>query len=435
MNILFRRLALLFIIVANPFVSFSQNSNIFPVTIGQQVPDITLNGLINSNSETLKLSNFRGKLLILDFWATWCSPCIAMIPKMDSLQILYKNKLLFLPITYQSKVDVDNFLERRKIAIGKIDNQPMVVGDKTLSNMFPHASLPHYVWINGEGTVVAITGYEEVNSENIEKLLRTGNLNLDKKSDQRIAYDGELPLIIAGNGGDGHNLLYHTVFTSNTLGLNAGYSISPDDSLRSKKITATNESLLRLYMLAYGEGIRYFGKNRLLLRVKQPELLTTQLKGPPYEDWYRAHSYCYEVMVPPAMSRDAFHIMQHDLELFFSAYQAKVETVKTKCLVLVRTSNMDKLKSAGGKAEVHFDLYSAHLQNTFLNQLTARLGGLYMQNSPIPIIEDAKYNGRVDLNIQANLSSLEAVNTALRQYDLKLEEQEREMEMLVVSDR
>ncbi len=68
------------------------------IQIGQQVPDLLLTNLHNYRdkqgnlSSSAKISDFKGKLLILDFWATWCSPCVAMIPKMDSLQQEFKDK-------------------------------------------------------------------------------------------------------------------------------------------------------------------------------------------------------------------------------------------------------------------------------------------------------------------------------------------------------
>jgi cytochrome c biogenesis protein CcmG/thiol:disulfide interchange protein DsbE len=53
----------------------------------QLAPDFTLNDI---NGRSGKLSDYRGKVLILDFWATWCGPCRMLIPHFKSLYDQYK---------------------------------------------------------------------------------------------------------------------------------------------------------------------------------------------------------------------------------------------------------------------------------------------------------------------------------------------------------
>jgi len=47
---------------------------------GKLAPEITLNNL---NGQTVKLSNYRGKVVILNFWASWCPPCKSEMPELD----------------------------------------------------------------------------------------------------------------------------------------------------------------------------------------------------------------------------------------------------------------------------------------------------------------------------------------------------------------
>ena len=61
------------------------------ITIGQQVPDVLIKTILNYNTTdgpatSAKVSDFRGKLLIIDFWATWCTSCIYKFPELDQLQ-------------------------------------------------------------------------------------------------------------------------------------------------------------------------------------------------------------------------------------------------------------------------------------------------------------------------------------------------------------
>ena len=42
--------------------------------------------LLNEKNETISLDNYQGDFLLIDFWASWCGPCIKQIPKLSDLQ-------------------------------------------------------------------------------------------------------------------------------------------------------------------------------------------------------------------------------------------------------------------------------------------------------------------------------------------------------------
>ncbi len=58
-------------------------------TTGTAAPDFTLQDL---NGKNIKLSDYRGKVVLLDFWATWCPPCRASIPGLEKIHKAYKDK-------------------------------------------------------------------------------------------------------------------------------------------------------------------------------------------------------------------------------------------------------------------------------------------------------------------------------------------------------
>ena len=62
-----------------------QSAKYEPLTVGKVAPDFQLPDL---NDKEVRLSDFRGKVVFLNFWATWCKPCREEMP---SMEVLYKN--------------------------------------------------------------------------------------------------------------------------------------------------------------------------------------------------------------------------------------------------------------------------------------------------------------------------------------------------------
>lgn len=405
--------------------------------IGDSVPDITINNVSNYKSGSLKLSDFKGKLLILDFWATWCSPCISMIPKMEKLQQQFEGSIQFLPVTYQPETVIDAFLDKMKSNDDfKNLTLPKVTGDRVLKGLFPHVYLPHYVWIDGDGAVLAITSHDKINGENIRAALTGQAVAVVQKNDVRIPYDKNKPLLGNGNGVRPDNIFYHSLLTGYIDGLGGGYTIAKGDSIPGQRISVRNLPISGLFRLAYGEGKRTIGINRAILEVKDP---TRLINNTPVSDEYKAwlaegNGYCYEIIVAsPAMDR--FKLMQQDLDRFFPQYQAGLEKRKVKTLALVRTSADIKLASTGGTPGIQADASGLRIQNSYLSQLIAGLYSYYYQVSPYQLVNETGFKGKVDIAINGDPGDIEALNRELERYDLKFIETEREVEMLVITDK
>jgi peroxiredoxin len=59
------------------------------INIGQQAPDFAIKG---EDGREIKLSDYRGKLVFLNFWATWCKPCVDEMPAMEILKNTFKDR-------------------------------------------------------------------------------------------------------------------------------------------------------------------------------------------------------------------------------------------------------------------------------------------------------------------------------------------------------
>ena len=88
-----------------------------------KAPDFTLKSF---DGKTVKLSDYKGKVIIIDFWATWCPPCRKGIPDLISIQNDYKNDVVIIGISLDGEKtlkDVPGFVKSYAI------NYPIVYGD------------------------------------------------------------------------------------------------------------------------------------------------------------------------------------------------------------------------------------------------------------------------------------------------------------------
>lgn len=159
----------------------------FPLSVGDTVPDISFT--LWMENVPVRLSDFSGKLLILDFWATWCGSCIRMFPKSDSIENQYKGQVTFLLVnsirsTQDSTRQLSNFFQRWQKMTGQQFALRTAVNDTTAFKLFPHIFLPHYVWISGDRKVLAITGSEAITATNIRKALNGQILKEPIKGDR-----------------------------------------------------------------------------------------------------------------------------------------------------------------------------------------------------------------------------------------------------------
>ena len=76
------------LVICGTMNGFAQDVEMLPT--GSQAPDFTLNDL---NGRPLKLSSLRGKVLVLDFWGSWCGWCIKGFPEMKKYYEKYKDRM------------------------------------------------------------------------------------------------------------------------------------------------------------------------------------------------------------------------------------------------------------------------------------------------------------------------------------------------------
>ena len=148
-----------------------------PILIGNRMTEEfwTKEHLIYDKQDTLRksLAEYKGKVIIFDFWATWCGACFQTMPKMQALQDAYGDNfqvILVNPIVYDKDYTklthaYDKFQRKSGVSL------PSIVLDEYLVGCFPHLGIPRYIWINQDGDFIAATRNSFVYKDQLAKVL------------------------------------------------------------------------------------------------------------------------------------------------------------------------------------------------------------------------------------------------------------------------
>jgi thiol-disulfide isomerase/thioredoxin len=133
-----RRIFIMVLLTVLPSLSF-----------GQTIQKATSLVLKDIQGRKLRLSDYKGKVVLINFWATWCPPCRAEMPDLIKMQREYRGRgLQVIGVTYppQTEREVRRFIRKLRV------NYPIALGTKETKALFDQGeTLPVTVVIDREG--------------------------------------------------------------------------------------------------------------------------------------------------------------------------------------------------------------------------------------------------------------------------------------------
>ncbi|SEB21647.1 FKBP-type peptidyl-prolyl cis-trans isomerase [Pedobacter hartonius] len=415
-------------------ISSASAQSIKNLSIGDHLPDFVVKKIINYPKRSAKTSDFKNQLLILDFWATSCSGCVFALPKMEKLQKQFANKIIILPVTYESKSLTSSFWRSNKYT--KNLKIPSVVEDKLFSTYFKHKTIPHEVWVYN-GKVIAITTPDYVNAEQIKKVLTGEPINWPVKYDF-YRFDGSKPLFATDTNQidlTSTSLKYAAISDYkegiNSEGLTGGSDILRDSVKKIVRAYFLNQPIYTSYLLNWmivkpmnnlvKPGI-LVAPNQIVWEVADRSKYLFDPKLSYQQEWIRKNGICFESVNPDTGQTDqqVHQTIISDLDRLLGLY-VRWEKRKEKVWILRKLDGgKNKLQKKGtDKIE---ELSTGGLVY-FLNQ---------QENNPY-VFDETGIDKKLPLYI-SSWTNLPEIAAELNDYGLKLEEQEREIDKLIFTE-
>ncbi|OPC67398.1 hypothetical protein BAY13_16430 [Elizabethkingia bruuniana] len=407
--------------------SFAQNKSI---KVGETFPESFWTKplqVVNHPQKTINFNVDKNKLILLDFWATWCSACLKKFPEMEELKKKFSDKINIIAVTDQNRATIEKFFtstngQRYKDIVSVVD-------DKMLTQMFPHTAVPFIVWIK-DGKIINTTDGGQVNEQTITEVLKNETPSLQTV----IQIDRKRPLMLSEN------------FELEKLSSIVGYNLFTKGRIRAIPFGSgfhrdgdivygrqfTNFSLMNIYRGISYELFREFGDKfsdkRLINLTKNPEAIDfNTTTGGNFEKLYSI-----EYIVPKEEAKNLYTRMLRYVNEN-SNYIASIEKKTFKCLVLRRTSGIDKMSSKGGESIGNVLKSPYMLKNVTLDYLLSTLEATN-DITTLPVIDETAYQGKVDLKF-SSFQDLKSIQKELSAYDLELVEVEKQLLMLVIKDK
>jgi len=253
------------------------------LTIGDTIPERIWkipSRVINhpQHKRAVTLNDYREKLIVLDFWNTWCGSCLTSLKHSAPLAQKYGSDIAILPVTKQSRTEIEQFRKKN---------------DSLLSAIFPHVLFPHVIFIKN-GKIIHIGGLESTDEKNLLA-------HLHDRTDKSIRIKNDFaytsPLIGSSNEMITGNTYYRalTAYRKDSPSLKG----QTDDTLsNTKRVYYYNYPLFDLIKEAL--AIDSIPLNRVVFTDNVWNLgnFAYHRNIGEKDRWLQTNSYCYEVNLP-----------------------------------------------------------------------------------------------------------------------------------------
>jgi uncharacterized protein (TIGR03435 family) len=386
-----RQLFLLFFLAFCPY-AYAQTS-----LIGTKVPNLIFQKVLNDKDTTYKLSDFADKVVIIDFWATWCPPCIDALPTLEALQKEFPNDVKLITVTSDNEARILKFLTKIKTGL------PIALdSNEELAKIFPHRSISHTIIIDKKGIIKAVTTPLSINKDILQKVIKGETINIEEKIDN-LTFDVGVNSLSATP-----NVLNQITLTAFRKGLN-----SVSTGFKNGRITFINLLPSSMYEVLYG----YPFLSRSFWEVDKSKYA-----------WAEENIYCLEIIAPNKTEKEAKELLINYLQSNI-ALKARFEEKETKVKILRRKGEHLNLtlSNSNEKSSHSSNRNRLDMQNSLIQVLANYIEGRLNK----PVIDETGLTERYNLQLNWANENRNQIYEELNKLGLELIDGNKKIKMLV----
>lgn len=366
--------------------------------VGDTVPNYVFQEVLNGDQKPISLSS-KNKPLLIDFWATWCAPCIPTLHKMEKWQIDFEGQIDFISVSADSKENLRRFLQNSPLSIP-------VVWDTNHREIFPYRYVPHIVLIDAQGLILYRGSPKKLNSAILQKLIDGVDLQLSEvekpaKSDYHLleTYQEEA---------------FQYRLSSEQKGWSFKNEIQRDEEGKPMALDFRNVSLYRLLADVYQ--------------------LSSVARIYSEEDVAAHRKYCFSLEQD---SRYPVEIMEHAQSILNShlEYEASWQAVVLDSVCVLEVLDSTKLPSISKEEERYFEYRGPY----YLGKKVSTHDLIkYLENEvQLPVKDKAMLGYAFDMELNWTYGDGKSLNRELAKYGLliKWSEQPETVNLLVLKSK
>lgn len=392
------------IIVAILVLGVSQQKNYSQsIKPGDRFPDYIVRNIVNAPVQQLDINKFNGKYLILNFWGTWCAPCIPEMETLKTLQKEFAAKVQVLAIANDDRERVKKYLAKRPASV-------WIASDTSfyLYKQLGFAAVGQSAVLDKDHRVIAVVRTDSINRQWMQRLVRGEKIR--SNADIMEEYTGKEKEDWFGIDSIQGSAVSLRSYLPGTAPMGQIFKEGP---FANRRISFLNITPLVMYKEA-------FLVNDYVIEGVEEKMVSG------FSD--REQKFCFDILVPPGKEDSLRVIMQRQLNLLLPV-KARVEKRKLPVYLLkIKTGEQPNLTvSLSGKSSSSFSgkgfTGTAIPVSEYASYLSNELGKT--------VLDETGLTGKYDMETVNETRSWPSIKAGMDKLGLSLEKAEREIDVII----